>query len=928
VAVAVVDVRVDSSAAVRNLQQLDQASKNSQASISALTGKVAGLAASLAAGFALSRIVSDVKDLDRNIRRLGTVGVDVAKINPALSKLSDNLGGVASKAELAAASYQAASAGFADTAGNVEILNAATKAAVGGLADTQAVTEVLVKTLNAYGMSGSQAFKVTDSISKAVELGNQEWSDYTSQLGRVASTAALAGVSLDEMNAFIASATKNGATAEVAFTSLSAVLTQLLQPTKESQTAAAKLGIQWNLMGLQTKGLGGLMRELAIAIDKDKEAAARMVGPTEAMRGAFAAASKDGSDFRMILAEIGNATGKTDADFQTMKGSVENTLKALDTSFKNLSEALLKAFGPTVVITLQDITKGVNGFASAMNAIPQPVMNATGEVIKLGIQMALLYKAFQGFIALRTAFIAAVAPMTTAVAASGTAAATSSGAFALYANNTKTVAASAASATPQVTALGTALRSIAAIGAIAVTIDIAIKGAVEAFNTLNELNRLRGERTQPGGYGASFGGSATAQQKEEQRKIVARLQNQSLMEKGGLTLQGLAIAPQGLMQLQNLPLRLQLADQQLKKAQAILALPTRAAAPAPRPPAGGGGIMPSGVPSAGGGGGGANRGAADAAAAAAKAAAEEQARVAQVIRERLAEGQIIRLKSEMQDRITAAEAAGDKMLATRLKGQEKALDIQYRYAQQLTQEKDIRAQEALIYVGNTELVASQREVQRELNELQRQGDQDRLSALQKAIEKQYELNTGVQNQIQLANGVADAIGQGMGSAFSALISGAQSWEKSLQQIASGVLVDIANQLIRIFIIEQAVNAIKTFLSPAAPTSIGAGGGMIGNLGTFGPNYGIPQRAQGGSVTAGQPYLVGERGPELFMPGRSGGIAPTGSFGGAGVNVTVNVTTGGSSVQGDQTQGRQLGIAVAAAVQSELIKQKRPGGLLA
>lgn len=339
--------------------------------------------------------------------------------------------------------------------------------------------------------------------------------------------------------------------------------------------------------------------------------------------------------------------------------------------------------------------------------------------------------------------------------------------------------------------------------------------------------------------------------------------------------------------------------------------------------------MPSGVPSAGGGGGGANRGAADAAAAAAKAAAEEQARVAQVIRERLAEGQIIRLKSEMQDKITAAEAAGDKMLATRLKGQEKALDIQYRYAQQLTQEKDIRAQEALIYVGNTELVASQREVQRELNELQRQGDQDRLNNLQKLIEKQYELNTGVQNQIQLANGVADAIGQGMGSAFSALISGAQSWEKSLQQIASGVLVDIANQLIRIFIIEQAVNAIKTFLTPFSPsTPIGAGGGMVGKFGTFGPNYGIPQRAQGGSVTAGQPYLVGERGPELFMPGRSGGIAPTGSFGGTGVNVTVNVTTGGSSVQGDQTQGRQLGIAVAAAVQSELIKQKRPGGLLA
>jgi hypothetical protein len=181
----------------------------------------------LGVGFALSKVISDVKELDTNLRRLGTVGVNVEKINPALTKLSEELGGVASKAELAAASYQAASAGFSDTAGNINILRAATKAATGGLADNQAVTEVLVKTLNSYGMSGNQAIQVTDSISKAVELGNQEWSDYTSQLGRVASVAALAGVSLDEVNAFIASATKNGATAEIAFTGLSAVLTQL-----------------------------------------------------------------------------------------------------------------------------------------------------------------------------------------------------------------------------------------------------------------------------------------------------------------------------------------------------------------------------------------------------------------------------------------------------------------------------------------------------------------------------------------------------------------------------------------------------------------------------------------------------------------------------------------------------------------------------
>jgi len=496
VAVATVDIQINSQGAVRSLNQVDVASRNTQSALQKLDGVVGSLAASFAAGFAINRVINDVKELDTNIRRLGTVGVNVAKINPALSALSDRLGGVANKAELAAASYQAASAGFSDTAGNIRILEAATKAATGGLADNQGVTEVLVKTLNAYGMSGTQAYQVTDSISKAVELGNQEWSDYVSQLGRVASMAALAGVSLDEMNAFIASATKNGATAEVAFTGLSSVLTQLLQPTKESQTAAAQLGIQWNLMGLQTKGLGGLMKELAVAINKDKEAAARMVGPTEAMRGAFAAASKDGKDFETILGQIGNASGKTDADFQTMKGSLENTFKALDTSFKNLSEALGKAFGPTLVITIQDITKNVNGFAAAMSAVPQPVMNATGELVKLIAQMILVQKAIQGVIGLHVAFVAATTAITGSVAASGTAATGSATAFALYTTNARTLQAASIATAGSVTGLTTALLGLAGIGIVTVGINYVITQTGAVLGSASAAEKSLAARSQ------------------------------------------------------------------------------------------------------------------------------------------------------------------------------------------------------------------------------------------------------------------------------------------------------------------------------------------------------------------------------------------------------------------------------------------------
>jgi phage-related minor tail protein len=103
---------------------------------------------------------------------------------------------------------------------------------------------------------------------------------------------------------------------------------------------------------------------------------------------------------------------------------------------------------------------------------------------------------------------------------------------------------------------------------------------------------------------------------------------------------------------------------------------------------------------------------------------------------------------------------------------------------------------------------------------------------------------------------------------------------------------------------------------------------VGNFGTLGPNFGIPQRAKGGPVSSGQTYMVGERGPELFVPGRSGTIVANDKMGGGSTNVVVNVDAKGSNVEGDEQEGKQLGRLIAAAIQQELVKQKRPGGLLA
>ena len=84
--------------------------------------------------------------------------------------------------------------------------------------------------------------------------------------------------------------------------------------------------------------------------------------------------------------------------------------------------------------------------------------------------------------------------------------------------------------------------------------------------------------------------------------------------------------------------------------------------------------------------------------------------------------------------------------------------------------------------------------------------------------------------------------------------------------------------------------------------------------------------------AGRLGLMGEAGPEAIMPLRrlpSGrlGVEAAGGSNNAPVSVTVNVDANGTSVQGDAGQGEQLGRVISQAVQAELVRQKRPGGLL-
>lgn len=192
---------------------------------------------------------------------------------------------------------------------------------------------------------------------------------------------------------------------------------------------------------------------------------------------------------------------------------------------------------------------------------------------------------------------------------------------------------------------------------------------------------------------------------------------------------------------------------------------------------------------------------------------------------------------------------------------------------------------------------------------------------------------------------ADSIGAAFSTAFQEVVSGSKSAQQALADMFRSVADDFLRMAAEIIAKQLIMIALQTLLkalggaaasgsSTTPPTTLPGSATQTGSgLNINGVDQGInlDKAANGGPVKSGNPYIIGERGPELFVPRSNGRVVPNGRFGGGGggdVNVVVNVDAKGSNAQGSDRDAKTLGSAIGIAVRSELVKQKRPGGLLA
>ena len=809
-----VRLRVDGRGAERELNRVNKAAQILQGTVGKVTAALAGVGA--VGGF-----LRGMQEAETAAAAVETLGVNSERLKKQLQGVSAQLKGQISETTLLAASYDVASAGFNNAASASNVLKAASLGAKGGMSDLNTVANATTSVLNAYGMSSDKASKLVDGFIQTQNDGKIIVAQYAAQIGRVAPTAAAAGVGIDELNAAISAVTATGVPVESTFAGIRQVIAGVIKPTSEAATRAKELGIEFSTAAIKQKGFAGFLEELIDKTGGSEAEISKLFGSVEALTAIMPLVNDRLGKFNQALENQQNAAGVAQDAFDKMTATVSGQTQALANNISNFARVFDKVFGPGLRDLLFEVNAQISAFTRFVRGIKPEAIQAAVSMAGFIAKILLANKAF--ILLQKTAaftFAKRIIPL-------------------LVSTKGKLVAAKLATAS----LAGTMrlLKTALPFGFLMVGLDLLISKLIEANGAQRDLNNE-----------IEFGS-----EKSLEAALAKQIESRALLENTIRTLENseakLSGGAAGMMsgQMEN-PELVRLRNELKDTEDLITRISVR--------------LMEL---------------SAERRASAAEAAAEFQELMRQ-LKDALSGGtdpeddrakQLAALAKALelakQDRDVAKET--DEAAARRLRNTFDLANLKMQFPDLTKAELDPLRQ-VLLETFNLQEAA--------------RGRQKEENKVKKVLTEQEKMYQRIGQTI--STGIVDALTRA----------------KSATEALNSVLQNTARQLLQI--------GTNTLLKSIFP-----GSSLFSAL---------PGFANGGNPPVGKPSIVGEKGPELFVPKSAGTIIPNGAIG--STSVVVNVDASGSSVEGDADQAGQLGKMLGAAIQSELIKQKRPGGLLA
>jgi len=356
----------------------------------------AGLVALAGVGYSLMKSFSAYSEWTQRMGEVHTLvnvsAQEFERLKESILDLSTQIPQSAS--ELASAEYNIISAGV-KLKDSVQVLELSAKAAIAGVTDTKTAVQAGIGVLNAYGLGVEHLKEVYDTLFMTVKKGVTTFPELATYIGEVLPTAKLAGVSIQEVSAAIATMTKAGIRTPLAVTALNSALRNLVMPSKEAEKAMGELGIEW-------KGLIPTLKELTKYADRP-DLLGKIIPDAEARKAVFSL-MQNFKELEGTLQEMGQATGAMEEAYNKMKDTPENQLKLLQNTLNKLSielgglvanallpasEALLKLTqminqtdGPTKAF-LATLATSAGAFAVWKMGLGEVVFGLKGAVLSL-----------------------------------------------------------------------------------------------------------------------------------------------------------------------------------------------------------------------------------------------------------------------------------------------------------------------------------------------------------------------------------------------------------------------------------------------------------------------------------------------------------------------------------------------------------------
>lgn len=259
-----------------------------------------------------------------------------------LGNLEKSINGISSslpvaKQELIDASFYIASAGV--SAENMAAaLELSAKVAVGAQTTTVEAFNGIIAVVKSYGLNLTEATKIADLFFKTNELGYTTVGEVADSIQRVASVAAVAGVSVEELFTVYSTLTGVTGNANEVTTQLRATIQAIAAPTESARNKMEELGIAYGRTTIEQKGFEQTIKDVFDAVDGNLVQLRELIPSEEALALVTNIATSQNAKFEESLRQAEDATGSLEEAVVKMTQTSEAKFLIMQEKSKMMSE--------------------------------------------------------------------------------------------------------------------------------------------------------------------------------------------------------------------------------------------------------------------------------------------------------------------------------------------------------------------------------------------------------------------------------------------------------------------------------------------------------------------------------------------------------------------------------------------------------------